>query len=177
MSGQKVLVHSCCAPCLVYVHQQFDLRGMEPTAFFYNPNIHPKEEFNHRKETLKKYSSSWGVLPVIYDDEYDLEDFISKFKLAPKKERCEFCYKRRMQKTAKTAKEKGFDAFTTTLLISPFQDHEMIKTLAEEAAKEHGVQFLYEDFRSGYREGRRQALTMELYCQKYCGCVFSLNEK
>jgi predicted adenine nucleotide alpha hydrolase (AANH) superfamily ATPase len=152
------------------------MRDIEPTALFYNPNIHPLEEFKHRKETMKQYAENWGVLPVIYDDEFDQDAFMEKFKDASKDQRCEYCYRRRLERTAQIAKEKGFDAFTSTLMISPYQNQEMIKRLGEEAAKKYKIEFLYEDFRSGYREGRRQALGMGLYCQKYCGCEFSRKE-
>jgi hypothetical protein len=86
------------------------------------------------------------------------------------------CYGIRLERTAAFAKEMGFDAFTTTLLVSPYQKHELIKELGEEYARKYGVEFYYKDFRPGFRQGQQQAKEMELYRQKFCGCIISYRQ-
>ena len=83
----------------------------------------------------------------------------------------------RIRKTAEFARKKGFDAFTTTLLASPYQDHEKIKAICEFLAKEQGVGFFYRDFRNSFKESHAEARKMNIYCQRYCGCVFSMIER
>lgn len=91
--------------------------------------------------------------------------------------RCGYCYLCRLEKTAKYAKENGFDAFSTTLLISPYQDHELLKKTGDMLSKKYGIEFLYKDFRPGFRYGQNKARELGLYMQKYCGCVFSEEER
>jgi predicted adenine nucleotide alpha hydrolase (AANH) superfamily ATPase len=92
-------------------------------------------------------------------------------------ERCPLCWELRLSETANFAKSNGFDAFTTTLLISPYQDHKKVKEIGEKIAAEKGIQFYYQDFRPGFRDGQEQAKKENLYRQKYCGCVFSELER
>lgn len=88
--------------------------------------------------------------------------------------RCQdYCYPVRLEQTAKYAKENGFDTISTTLLVSPYQKHDVIHSLGEKIAKEYGLEFLYRDFRVGFREGQAKARSLGLYMQKYCGCIFS----
>jgi predicted adenine nucleotide alpha hydrolase (AANH) superfamily ATPase len=143
------------------------------TALFYNPNIHPYTEYKNRMEALEKYAQIKGTR-VIYKD-YDMENYL-RGALASA-DRCEFCYSLRLAEAAKTARQFGFDAFTTTLLISPYQKHELLARTGEKIANEYGVKFYYEDFREGYRESRELARALELYMQKYCGCIFSEKER
>ena len=91
--------------------------------------------------------------------------------------RCGYCYDVRFELLAKVAKEEGFDAFSTTLLVSPYQNHELIIKVAEEKAKKYGVDFYYRDFRVGFREGQQIARDLGMYMQKYCGCIFSEEER
>ena len=91
--------------------------------------------------------------------------------------RCRYCYESRMDIVAKTAKENGFDTFTTTLLVSPYQKHEMLVEVCENMAKKYGVKFYYKDFREGFREGQEIARELELYMQKYCGCIYSEEDR
>ncbi|PJB21977.1 MAG: hypothetical protein CO114_02520, partial [Euryarchaeota archaeon CG_4_9_14_3_um_filter_38_12] len=92
-------------------------------------------------------------------------------------DRCEFCYNQRLNETAKTAKEKKFDAFTTTLLESPFQKHDMTKNIGEKIGKENKIRFYYEDFRKWHDQGKKEASSLSLYRQRYCGCIFSEKER
>ncbi len=124
-------------------------------------------------EALEKYGEIKGAR-VIYKD-YDMENYL-RGALASA-DRCEFCYSLRLTEAAKTARQFGFDAFTTSLLISPYQKHEMLARTGEKIADEYGIKFYYEDFREGYRESRELAKALELYMQKYCGCIFSEKER
>lgn len=90
-----------------------------------------------------------------------------------KPERCRICYRLRLGKTAAMARERGFKAFSTTLLISPYQDHDLLKQVGEEMGAEHGVNFYYEDLRKGWSERGRLTRQYGLYRQQYCGCIYS----
>jgi hypothetical protein len=114
---------------------------------------------------------------LIINEDYGLDEFC-KNVIDDLENRCQnYCYKVRLEQTAKYAKEQGYDAFSTTLLISPYQKHEVLKTVGEEMAKKYGVEFLYRDFRIGFREGQAKARELGLYMQKYCGCVFSEKQR
>ena len=170
----RILVHICCAPCFTYPHKRMEEEGHEVTGFFYNPNIHPYQEYKSRKVALEKYVERKAAR-VIYKDDYDIENYLRGALDA--KDRCRFCYTLRLAETAKTAVLLGFDAFSTTLLISPYQKHEMLAEVGKKAADENHIEFYYEDFREGYGESREIAKALELYMQKYCGCIFSEKER
>ena len=169
------LLHCCCAPCSVRCIEVLRAEGIEPTGYWYNPNIHPYTEYRSRKTTLQDYAASIGMKLLVNDD-YGLRSFVRA--IYPNlEERCDVCYRIRMEETARRAAEEGFRQFTTTLLISPYQDHELIIRTAEEAAAKYGVSFLCRDFRPYFREGQQKARESELYMQKYCGCIFSEEER
>lgn len=171
----KTLLHVCCAPCSVACIESLRAEGIEPTGFWYNPNIHPVTEYRVRRDTLIEYAKSINMELALVDD-YGLREFVKN--VADNIEgRCEYCYRVRLEKAAEYARDNGFDSFTTTLLISPYQNHEMIIKTAEEAAKKYGVKFLYRDFRPYFREGQTKAREMGFYMQKYCGCVFSEEDR
>ena len=170
----RILVHICCAPCFTYPHKQLLKQGHEITGFFYNPNIHPYTEYMKRKKSLEKFVEMNRV-KVLYINKYELEDFLRKALEA--EDRCRFCYTYRLAETAKTSSLLGFDAFTTTLLLSPYQKHEMLAKVGETVAERYGVEFYYEDFRKGYKQSRELAKNCELYMQKYCGCIFSEKQR
>lgn len=149
--------------------------GVETSGLWYNPNIHPFTEYKARKNTLIEYSKKIS-LPLDVIDDYGLREFIDLI-YPDFDNRCRKCYEIRLDKTAQLAKEKGFDSFTSTLFVSPYQDHEMMKEVANEAAEKHKVKFLYRDFRPYFREGQAKAREMEFYMQKYCGCVFSEEDR
>lgn len=168
----KLLMHTCCAPCSVYCIDSLRKENIEPTVYWYNPNIHPYMEYKARRDTLKEYTKSINV-EAIFEEEYGLDEFC-KNVIGDLKNRCQnYCYKVRLERTAKFAKEHGFDTISTTLLVSPYQKHEILKEQGEEIAKKYGLNFLYRDFRVGFREGQNKARELGLYMQKYCGCVFS----
>lgn len=168
----KLLMHTCCAPCSVYCIDSLRKEGIEPVVYWYNPNIHPYVEYKTRRDTLKEYTKSINV-NAIFEEEYGLVNFC-KNVVDDLGNRCKnYCYKVRLEQTAKYAKEHGFDTITTTLLVSPYQKHDILKEQGEEIAKKYGLNFLYRDFRVGFKEGQAKAKELGLYMQKYCGCIFS----
>ena len=168
----KLLMHTCCAPCSVYCIDSLRKEKIEPTVYWYNPNIHPYMEYKARRDCLKEYTASIGV-NAIFEENYGLDEFC-KNVIGDLKNRCvNYCYRVRMEQTAKYAKENGYDTITTTLLVSPYQKHEELKAVCEEIATKYGLKFLYRDFRIGFREGQAKAREIGLYMQKYCGCIFS----
>lgn len=172
----KLLMHTCCAPCSVYCIDELRNENIEPTLYWYNPNIHPYTEYKLRRDTLKDYAESINV-KAIFEEEYGLREFC-KNVIGDLQNRCiNYCYKVRLEKTVKFAKENGYDAFTSTLFVSPYQNHEALKKICEELAKQYDIEFVYRDFRVGFREGQTKARELGLYMQKYCGCVFSEEDR
>ena len=172
----KLLMHTCCAPCSVYCIDSLRNEGIEPTVYWYNPNIHPYMEYKQRRDCLKEYTASINV-NAIFEEEYGLDEFC-KNVICDLKNRCvNYCYRVRIEQTAKFAKENGYDTITTTLLVSPYQKHDELKNICEEIAQKYGLTFLYRDFRVGFRIGQEKAREIGLYMQKYCGCIFSEEER
>ena len=168
----KLLLHTCCAPCSVYCIKSLRKEGIEPTVYWFNPNIHPYIEYKTRRDTLKEYTKSINV-NAIFEENYGLKEFC-KNVVQDLNNRCKnYCYPVRLEQTAKYAKENGYTHFSTTLLVSPYQNHDAIIEIAQNIAKKYDIQFLYRDFRVGFREGQNEARELGLYMQKYCGCVFS----
>ncbi len=142
----KLLLHTCCAPCSVYCIDSLREEGIEPTVYWYNPNIHPYMEYKARRDTLKEYVDMINV-NAIFKEEYGLDVFC-KNVINDLENRCRnYCYRVRLEQTAKYAKENGYDAICTTLLVSPYQKHDIIKEQGEEIARKYGIEFLYRDFR------------------------------
>lgn len=170
----KLLLHMCCAPCSVYPVELLRSEGTEPYGLFYNPNIHPADEYDHRRNTVRQYSGLTDF-QVAY-----LEGFMQatweKYK-GQEADRCAMCYALRLDRAARFAKENGFDAFTTSLLVSPYQKHELIRETGERVARKRGVGFYYRDFRPGFWNGQKKAKEMGLYRQKFCGCIVSYRER
>ncbi len=168
----KLLMHTCCAPCSVYCIDELRSENIEPTVYWFNPNIHPYTEYKARKDCLKEYTKRINV-NAIFEENYGLDEFC-KNVIDDLSGRCKnYCYPVRLEQTAKYAKENGYDAFTTTLLVSPYQKHNALIEVANFMSKKYGIDFLYRDFRVGFREGQNKARELGLYMQKYCGCVFS----
>ena len=170
-----VLLHCCCAPCSLSCIDPLRSEGVEPVAFWYNPNIHPFTEYRARRNCLREYAQSIG-LTLVEEDEYGLRPFVQAVA-ADIDHRCGYCYACRLEETARFAAEHGFTGFSTTLLVSPYQDHDGIRRAAERLAEQYGVPFLYRDFRPGFRQGQAKARELGLYMQKYCGCVFSEEDR
>jgi predicted adenine nucleotide alpha hydrolase (AANH) superfamily ATPase len=171
----KLLLHLCCAPCTIYPLQQLRQAGHEISGLFCNPNIHPYLEYARRLETLKEYADRRS-LTVIYPEGYEMEAFLRSVAFR-EADRCLHCYYLRLSFTAMTAKQRAFDGFTTTLLYSKFQKHEIIKAIGESLAKEFEISFYYQDFRAGWVEGVRISKEMGMYRQPTCGCIYSEKER
>ncbi len=172
----KLLLHACCAPCSVYCVDTLRNMEIEPTMFWYNPNIHPYKEYQARRDCLKEYSKMMN-LEAIFDDEYGLDEFC-KNVVDDLDGRCtKYCYPVRLRKAFEYAKENGFDTVSSTLLYSIYQKHDFIKFEMEKLSKEYGIDFLYIDFRVGFWKGHEKAKALGLYMQKYCGCVFSEEDR
>lgn len=171
----KLLMHTCCAPCSIMCIDTLRREEIDPILYWYNPNIHPMKEYKMRKNTLADYAKSVDA-KLIIENEYGLRKFIEGI-YPDFNNRCGFCYEIRFDQTAKFAAENGFDAFTSTLFVSPYQNHELLIKTAEEAANKYNIDFLYRDFRPYFKEGQEKARELELYMQKYCGCVFSEEDR
>lgn len=187
---KKLLMHACCGPCFVYIEDDLRKNGLRNDdgsyskdftyeVVFYNPNIHPKVEYERRKEAFIEFCKMKNVNYNVID-EYSLNGFVKnvveqtgenkRYKI-----RCEFCYYMRLKRIFEYAKENNFDVVSTTLTISPYQNHELIKKVGKNLEKEYGIEFRYIDYREHFREGQRMARETQIYMQKYCGCVFSFD--
>ena len=171
----NTLLHICCAPCANQCIEVLRADHFSVTGYWYNPNIHPFTEYRARRNTLREYAATID-LPLIEQDEYALRPFIREVA-EDIGNRCVKCYEMRLFEAARTAKEKGFDSFTSSLFISPYQNHELMQDVAQRAASEYGVEFLYRDFRPYFKAGQDKARELGFYMQKYCGCVFSEQER
>jgi epoxyqueuosine reductase len=169
----RLLLHICCGPCAVYPAQVLKNTGLFFEGLFFNPNIHPYDEFLLRKENVAKFSISNRV-NINYSNEFNQQHW-KNFSGSPDK-RCEMCYSIRIEATCKFCVENGFDSFTTSLLVSPYQKHDLIAQICLNFSQKYNIGFYYYDFRPGFREGQNQAKSMGLYRQKYCGCINSLAE-
>lgn len=172
----NILLHICCAPCAIFPIEELKREGHRIAGFFYNPNIHPYSEYLKRKKAVEGYAKEAGI-NIIYGD-YDIERYFQYtiYDEGPVN-RCPKCWWLRLEKTAKFAKENGFDAFTTTLLGSPYQDQGIISSIGTDIAKAAGVGFYLKDFKAGFKAAHDTAKAKGIYCQNYCGCVFSEKEK
>ncbi len=171
----NILLHACCGPCATYPVKQLAEEGHKFQILYFNPNIHPLKEFKRRLNTLREFCQK-RKYKLIENRSYPLEECLVAMMNEPTV-RCAYCYRVRMEEAARYAKEHGFDAFTTTLLVSPFQKHEMIIQAAEAAAAKYDIPFYYEDFRVGYEEGVAISIELEMYRQPYCGCIFSERDR
>jgi hypothetical protein len=171
----KLLLHLCCAPCTIYPLEILRKEAGQVKGVFFNPNIHPYLEYKKRLDTVREYAAREG-LEVAVAEGYPIEEVLLK-TAALGKDRCSYCYEVRLRHTAEQARKGLFDAFTTTLLYSRYQKHDLIRATAEDAAREFNIPFYYRDFREGWDEGVRLSKEMGLYRQKYCGCIYSEKER
>ncbi|NMA63351.1 MAG: epoxyqueuosine reductase QueH [Syntrophomonadaceae bacterium] len=171
----KLLVHTCCGPCATYPIPYLREQGHQIYGYFYNPNIHPFTEYQKRKEALEEYAHQEGV-QLIADEEYHPEEYFRNTAYREPR-RCFFCYQMRLYRAAQIARKGKFDGFTTTLLVSPFQKHDLIREVGEAAAESYEVPFVYHDFREGFQETVERSKSLGLYRQQYCGCLYSELER
>jgi epoxyqueuosine reductase len=168
---KKLLVHLCCAHCAAYTVEHWRRQGWEVGGLWYNPNIHPFTEHQRRLESLQDLARRLE-LPLTVIEGYDMPEYFRRVA-GHEAERCRHCFGLRLGRTASAAREQGCQAFTTSLLISPHQEHELIRQAGEKAAAESGVEFLYADLRQRYSDSRHITKPLELYRQQYCGCIYS----
>jgi predicted adenine nucleotide alpha hydrolase (AANH) superfamily ATPase len=171
----KLLMHICCAPCVTYPLAAAKQQGISVTGFWFNPNIHPFTEYRNRLEALRRLQLLWK-LDIMYTELYGLKEYLRNV-VGHEENRCAYCYTVRLEETARKAKESGMDAFTTSLLVSPYQKFDSITAIGKEMQSRYNIAFHAEDFRPGFREGRRIAKELALYRQKYCGCIYSEMER
>jgi epoxyqueuosine reductase len=171
----KLLLHICCAPCSIYPIRVLRQDGYDISGFFFNNNIHPYTEYMRRQQALSLYARQIG-LRLIISDIYDMEGFL-RAVVFREADRCRYCYHDRLTGTARLAKRGKFDAFSSTLLYSKFQQHDTIRSIGEAVAQEIGIPFRYEDFRKGWKEGLHISREMGMYRQQYCGCIYSEKER
>ncbi len=170
----RILLHICCAPCAIGPYGNLVDLGHEVTGHFYNPNIHPLIEFRRRKKALKVLQERLPI-GVLYEEDYGLEEYLTSVRWSgvERSERCADCYRLRLERTAREAARRGFDGFSTTLLASNHQYHDLVRSIGEGCGDRTGVPFLYSDWRPLADESHRRAGEMRLYLQNYCGCIFS----
>jgi len=176
----RILLHICCGVCLAGPFKALRDDGHEVIGFFYNPNVHPLIEFRRRLKAVRLFAERHS-LTVICDEEYGLYDYLARVYVAGEgrtpPRRCARCYRMRLERTAAEARDRGLDAFTTTLFVSRHQYHDRLRRIGEEAAEKIGVPLLYRDFRPLCDESREAARGQQLYLQNYCGCIFSEEER
>ena len=171
---EKLLLHHCCAPCSPSVVDGFS-SSYDLVGFWCNPNIHPEEEYALRLASLKCFLAELSI-PLMFGRTMTPDEWRNE-ALAAVPDRCSFCYRLRLMEAAFTAHREGIPCFSTTLLSSPYQKHDLIRSIGEECAEQSGVRFIYRDFRPRFYEGKNRARDKGYYMQKYCGCSYSKDER
>ena len=172
----KLLLHTCCGPCVIYVIEQLS-RDFEVTVYYFNPNIHPRKEFLARKNEIQKYLDKNNI--EFIEGEYDTANWFDKTKgleHEPEKgKRCDVCFGIRLRGTIQKAKELGYDAWATSLSISPHKNYQKISDIGKQLEEEYGIDFVDRDWKK--QEGYKIACSMSreecFYRQNYCGCIHS----
>ncbi len=171
----RILIHTCCGPCLIVPFFEL-LGGGDITAFYYNPNIHPSQEYTKRLKTFEEFCQEEDINYIVAD--YNPRDYFDKVRFhLPEGERCLDCYRLRLKVTAKQAAEDDYEAITTTLLVSPYQNFEKIMEIGRNVAHENNLKFVGQDFRQNYRHSVEESRNRGMYRQGYCGCLFSEMER
>lgn len=175
MSEKSLLLHCCCAHCAAYTVEYWRAQGWEVSGFWYNPNIHPYREYKLRLGAMVSLATTLD-LPMEVNPDYDLPAYF-RAVVGHETERCAYCLELRLQKTALFARQNGFAGFTSTLLISPHQNHQELLATGERVAAKTGVRFGYADLRKHYSQSRHITKPLGLYRQEYCGCLYSEVER
>jgi hypothetical protein len=176
MAKKRLLLHICCGPCAIYPVQVLRDQGYDVTGLYFNPNIHPLQEYLKRRQGVVETAERLD-LPVIYKDkDHDPASYLRAVAFR-ENNRCFHCYTMRLEKTWSVAKRGGFDCFTSTLLYSKFQQHQAIADLGRDIAGRGATQFLYQDFREGWKQGIDTSKEWNIYRQQYCGCIYSEMER
>ncbi|OFW66199.1 MAG: hypothetical protein A2Y74_08045 [Actinobacteria bacterium RBG_13_63_9] len=167
----RLLLHICCGPCASGALPFWQKKAAEVVGLFFNPNIHPLLEYRRRLTGAREAADHAGIA-LQGDESYNPAAWFSAVREGAAS-RCERCLGQRLDRAAHEAMMQGCDAYSTTLSISPWQDHRVIRAQGQRAGNEHGVEFLYEDLRPFYEESRRLSRERGIYRQKYCGCLVS----
>jgi predicted adenine nucleotide alpha hydrolase (AANH) superfamily ATPase len=175
MVGPSLLLHCCCAHCAAYTVHYWRRQGYSVRGYWYNPNIQPYTEHQARLEAMKSLAEQLE-LPLVIADGYDIYEYFRRVA-GDEAGRCRHCFRLRLLTTAATAREMGLSAFSTSLLISPHQQHDLLGSVGWELAGETGLDFIYADLRKRYSESRRITKNRQLYSQQYCGCLYSEGER
>lgn len=170
-----IVLHLCCGPCTIYPLNVLRRQGLPVQGYFYNPNIHPFREFQNRLQAVEMLARKCDFT-VAYEQEYGLTEYLRRV-VFHEQERCLTCYEMRLAATAAYARATGAEAFSTTLLYSRYQKHDLIREVAEAVAEKAEIPFYYSDFRVGWQEGVDLARELQLYRQTYCGCIYSEQER
>jgi predicted adenine nucleotide alpha hydrolase (AANH) superfamily ATPase len=155
--------------------KELRIQGHEVTGVFYNPNIHPYQEYQKRRQTLVDYADK-AFLNVVWTEGYPLEEFLRGIAFK-ENERCAYCLVDRLKYTAQLAIREKYDGYTTTLLYSKYQKHDLIREIGENLSRQLGIFFYYQDFRTGWAEGVKISKELGMYRQPYCGCIYSEKER
>ncbi len=186
---KKLLLHTCCIACLSYTHKRLTANGFTPVIFYYNPQTESKLEYLNRLKYIQEFANKNNlsiIIPEYEKSEFDkpIAPWLDKKSIKYisdknrfRRKRCEFCYQLRIEKTVSEAKKRQIKHFSTTLLTSPYQDHEFIDFFASELSKKNQIDFYYEDWRKGYWQGRNFAKNQKFNIPSFCGCSFSIVEK
>ncbi len=174
--GTPLLLHVCCGPCATYPVPYLRSLGFEVTGWWYNPNIQPADEHALREESARRLAAR-EELPLATGG-HEPERFEEAVRgNTGRPARCRRCYRLRLEETAHAARQRGIVAFSTTLLISPYQDQAAIREIGEDIAQQMGLRFYFDNLRRGWSQRGRLARKYGLYLQQYCGCRFSLAER
>ena len=180
MTGEKLLLHACCAPCAAQVCEILESE-YNVTLFFCNPNIAPKAEYGKRLLELENYAGPRGLRVIEFGNEpRRWTAYVKEFRReGERSERCRLCYRYRLERTFEYAGEHGFGKIATTLSISPHKDAAMINETGKELGSLHGVSFLEADFKKndGFKRSVELSKKLGFYRQNYCGCAYSREER
>jgi predicted adenine nucleotide alpha hydrolase (AANH) superfamily ATPase len=171
MKLNPVLIHCCCAHCTAYTIEYWRNQGYEVSAFWYNPNIHPFTEYRNRLEAMQFLAKRFDFELIIYDG-YEIKEYFKRV-VGHENMRCRYCFSMRLRKTGEAALKYSYKNFTSSLLISPHQKHELVLEIGNAVSKDTGIKFLYTDLRKFYSNSRCMTKPLGLYRQQYCGCIYS----
>jgi predicted adenine nucleotide alpha hydrolase (AANH) superfamily ATPase len=171
-----ILLHTCCGPCSTVAVPAWRARGVEPLAWFCNPNIQPAAELGRRRESMRRYSRAAGLELLVADEPARPEAWAAwaaGLAEMTAEERCRTCLGLRLDDAGAAAARFGIPRFSTSLSVSPYQRHDLIVAAGDAAARRHGAAFVYLDLRADFRDSYAESRRLELYRQPYCGCVAS----
>jgi predicted adenine nucleotide alpha hydrolase (AANH) superfamily ATPase len=174
IESRGIIVDTCCAPCALPALRLFAPPEFEAHYLFYNPNVHPFREYRRRLESFETLMGEEGLAYTVVP--YEPEEWIRAVAFR-EESRCELCYRLRLRKAADIALDEGYEAVTTTLFASPYQDHELINLIGRSVCRSRGLEFVAWDGRDGYYETIAAARAKGMYTQPYCGCLLSERER